>query len=182
MKEITYSTHPEIKEDISPLYLSSFPASERPPLRYFYQGLEKNKENELYAYYDDDVFIGFSYLTSYKDIIYIFFLAVKESLRNKGYGSKILTIIKDNNPDKVILLCYEEVDTKYKDYLSRKKRKDFYIKNGFKKNGLKTDEYGVIFETAYIGKHPVSFQDYEQIFIVGFGKGREKHLKEVKED
>ena len=171
--------HPEIKNDISPLYLSAFPMQERPPLDYFYYAVENKKENELYAYYIEDKFIGFSYLTFYKDICYIFFLAVLEKERNKGYGSEILSLIKENNKDKVILLCYEEVDEKYPDYLLRKKRKDFYISNGFKNNTLKTIENGIIFETGYIGRHKVQYEDYQKIFVLGFGKGSERYLKKA---
>ena len=180
MKKISYKDNKDIKGVITPLYLSAFPASERPPLRYFYLRLEAHKENDLYAYYDNDEFIGFSYLTIYKDICYIFFLAVSPEKRNKGYGSKILSDIKENNKDKVIMLCYEEVDKKYKDYDSRLKRKEFYKRNGFKDNKLKTNEYGVVFETGYIGNHKVSFDEYKELFKLGFGDQSVKHLKKEK--
>ena len=170
--------HPEIKKDITPLYLSAFPEDERPPLKWFYIRESEHEENNIYGYYENDVFIGFTYLTTYKDICYIFFLAVTKHLRNKGYGSKILSLIKEQYRDSRILLCYEEVDKKYQDYERRSKRKQFYQRNGFKDNGLKTDEYGVIFETGYIGKEKISFSDYKEIFKLGFGPKAEKFLKE----
>lgn len=180
MVKKSYKENNDIKGVITPLYLSAFPESERPPLKYFYLSIDSHKENDLYAYFDNDEFIGFTYITIYKDICYIFFLAVNSSKRNQGYGSKILDNIKTEHKDKVILLCYEEVDKKYSDYENRLKRKEFYKRNGFKDNELKTNEYGVIFETGYIGNHKVSFDDYKEIFKLGFGEYSIKYLKEAK--
>lgn len=38
------------------------------------------------------------------------------------------------------------------------------------KNPLKTNEFGVVFQTAYSGKRTVPFEEYQQIFIEGFGE------------
>lgn len=180
MKVINYKDDKRIRKDITPLFLSAFPKDERPPKRYFFSsGLKES--NNIYAYYEDnDEFIGFSQLTSYKDIIYIFFLAIQETKRGQGYGSKIISKIREDNKDKVSLLCYEEVDEKYPDYESRKRRKSFYQRNGFMDNGVKTNEFGVIFETGYIGNHQVPFTDYVEIFVKGFSEYARKHIKEVK--
>ena len=77
------------------------------------------------------------------------------------------------------MLCYEEVDQKYKDYDMRLRREKFYIRNGFIKNPLKTNEFGVIFQSAYIGKHTVSFEEYKEIFASGFGEFAVKFLLEA---
>ena len=135
-----YRFNKGIKEDVSPLYLSAFPENERPPLEYFYHSLNEYKENHLFAYYENDEFIGFSYISLYEDICYIFFLAVSPQKRNMGYGSKIIDLIKNKYKDYVLLLVYEEVDKKYDDYLFRKKREEFYTRNGFKENIFKSAE------------------------------------------
>ena len=89
MKSLNYKENHQIKIDVKPLYLSAFPKNERPPAHYFFKKAEK-ENNDIFAYYENDEFIGFSQLTTYKDICYIFFLAVSENHRNEGYGSKIL--------------------------------------------------------------------------------------------
>lgn len=172
-----YKKDPKIAGDITPLYLSSFPEDERPLLEYFYGLVDLNDENEIFAYYDKSEFVGFTYLTFYKDIVYIFFLAVHPRKRNMGYGSQILEDVKKSNNGKVILLCSEVVDDKYLDNEIRKRRQDFYFRNGFTLNGLKTKENGVIFETMVYGPHRVSFEDYREIFLLGFGKEADKYLK-----
>lgn len=180
LTKIDFREHKEIRKDIEPLYLGAFPENERPPVHYFFYSVKKHKENHLYAYYDFNQFVGFTYLTIYKDIVYIFFLAVSESIRNKGYGSQILNDIKEKYKDNVLLLCYEEVDEKYEDNELRKKRQSFYFSNGFQDNILKTNEFGVVFNTAYIGKHRVPFEDYLEIFKLGFGKKSKLYIKEEK--
>ena len=62
----------------------------------------------------------------------------------------------------------------------RKRRERFYKHNGFKDNPLKTNEFGVIFQTASIGNRNVSFEEYQEIFKNGFGEFTLKYLKEIK--
>ena len=124
--------------------------------------------------------MGFVSLVLFKDIAYIFFLAVDDKCRNQGYGSKILSSLKEMYRDSVLLLCYEEVDEKYPDNDIRKRREAFYKRNGFIDNELKTNEFGVVFQTAYFGKHKVPFEDYKEIFAIGFGRWTLSHLKKEK--
>ena len=174
--KVLFNNESNIKKDVTNLLVTAFPKKERPPVDYFFMSL-KRKENTLIAYYEKDFFIGFSYSTIYKDICYIFFLAVAESYRHQGYGGEIIEDIKKSYPDYVILLCFEELDPKYPNYEERVKRKNFYYSHGFKDNKMKTNEFGVIFETAFIGKHRVDFSTYVEIFVIGFGEFARKHIK-----
>ena len=167
-----------IKKDVSRLLESAFPIDERPPTKYFFKSLEK-KENKLFAYYNKDTFVGFTFLSFYQDVCYIFFLAVSPTERHKGYGGEIIEDIKKTYPDLVLLLCFEEVDPKYPNYEERVNRRHFYYSHGFKPNNLKTNEYGVIYETAYIGSHQVSFTSYQEIFVLGFGERNRPYIKEA---
>ena len=173
-----FRDYPQIKKDIRPLFLSAFPEDERPPANIYFKNFKKDI-NQLFGFYDGDTFIGFASVTFYKDICYLFFLAVKEEQRDKGYGSKIISILKEIFKDYVLLICYEEVDEKYPDYENRLRREKFYVRNGFIKNPLKTNEFGVIFQSAYIGKHIVTFEEYKEIFASGFGEFAVKFLSEV---
>ena len=178
MLQLDYKKHTDISKDIEPLFISAFPSDERPPADIFFKSFD-NPNNVLYGFYDNDRFIGFTSVIIYKNICYIFFLAIKDEYRNQGYGSKILSMIKEQYKDYVILLCYEEVDRKYPDYDNRKRREEFYIRNGFNKNLFKTNEFGVVFQTAYIGNHTVSFNDYIEIFKIGFGEWTVSHLSKA---
>lgn len=173
-----YLGQKEMKEEIASLFESAFPEDERPPVKYFFMSLER-KNNNLFAYYHHDEFIGFAYVTIYQDICYLFFLAVSEDKRHQGFGGEILEDIKKSYKDYVILLCYEEIDSKYDNYEERVNRKHFYQSHGFKENNLKTNEYGVIYESAFIGNHQVHFNTYVEIFVLGFGEYSRKHIKKA---
>lgn len=178
LKKKLYTGQKDIKENVATLLVDAFPEDERPPVPYFFQSLER-KGNNLFAYYFNDEFIGFIYVTLYEDVCYLFFLAVSENKRHQGFGGQIIEDIKKTYSDYVILLCFEEIDQKYPNYEERIKRKQFYYSHGFKDNKLKTNEFGVIFETAFIGKHLVSFATYVEIFALGFGEFARKHIKQA---
>ena len=85
MLKVFLKEHPEIKNDISNLYLSAFPENERPPLDWFYKAVYRYKKNQVIGYYENYEFIGFVYLVFFRKIVYIAFFAVNESKRNQGY-------------------------------------------------------------------------------------------------
>ena len=178
LRKTIYTDQINIKEDVSTLLVEAFPENERPPIDFFFENIKKDN-NELIAFYDDNAFIGFTALAFYQDTCYIFFLAVSPTIRHQGYGSQILETIKKDYQDYILLLAYEEVNPKYSNYLERVNREKFYIKHGFINNDLITDEWGVHFQTAYIGKRKVTFEEYQEIFRICFGVDPKKHLKKA---
>ena len=178
LEEIVYQNQRNIKKDVTTLLVEAFPINERPPVNYFFANF-KRKENILLAYYEKDNFIGFASLTLFEDVAYLFFLAVSPTYRHQGYGGQILEMIKKQYQDYVILLCYEEVNPHYPNYLERKKREKFYLKHQFKNNDFISDEWGVRFQSAYFGKHQVSFETYREIFKIGFGEQALIYLKKA---
>ena len=179
MQLVNYQDNKEIRRDIEPLFVTAFPRNERPPADYYFSSFS-NPNNALFGFYDEGKFIGFSSISLYKDICYIFFLAVEENERDKGYGSQIISLIKEKYNKYTILLCYEEVDEKYPDFAMRKRREQFYFRNGFKKNPLMSDEFGVIYQTAVIGDRIVTFEEYQEIFKNGFGEHTLPYLRKYK--
>ena len=178
LRKTIYTDQINIKEDVSTLLVEAFPENERPPVDFFFENIKKDN-NELITFYDENAFIGFTALAFYQDICYIFFLAVSPTKRHQGYGSQILETIKKDYQDYILLLAYEEVDHKYSNYLERVNREQFYLKHGFINNNLITDEWGVHFQTAYIGKRKVTFEEYQEIFRICFGVDPKKHLKKA---
>ena len=168
MEFINYKDNPKIRKEIQHLYITAFPRVERPPVNMFFDNAKK-ANNDLYAIYEDDKFIGFTDLLFYKDLCYLFFLAVTPENRNKGYGSQIIKEVFELHKDKTFILCYDEVDEQYSDNSLRIRRKNFYLRNGFKDNQLKTCEYGVRYDTCYHGDHLVSFEDYLGLFVHCYG-------------
>lgn len=121
------------------IYIKSFPEDER------YISLEKmieRKNTKLYCLVEKEIVLGIMYLIMYNDMIFLLYLAIDNKKRSKGYGSYLLKWCLKKYTDKKIYLNIEEVNKEAIDYEIRKKRLDFYLKNGF-------------FLTNYISKEEV---------------------------
>jgi len=113
---------------VNDIYEKSFPPEER------YLELNKmieNENTELYCLVDNERVLGIIYLISYKDMIFILYLAINTEIRSKGYGSYLLRWCLQEYSDKQIYLNIEEVREGFEDYEIRKRRLNFYLKNGF---------------------------------------------------
>ena len=91
----------------------------------------KSSNTELYCLIDKEIVLGFIYLIYYKDMIFLLYLAINTEIRSKGYGSYLLKWCLRKYKDKKIYLNIEEVKEDFEDYEIRKRRLDFYLKNGF---------------------------------------------------
>lgn len=150
------------------LYYEAFPENERVPLFYLKYKAKKSVA-DFFLIYDDKSYIGMLYTIYFKDIVFLFYLAVEKNQRENGYGSKILNIIKDKFPNKRIILNIEEVTPNCENYSQRLKRQNFYIKNGFKLCDLKTQEGDINYQMMYYHKS-VSYEEYSQLIQNFMGK------------
>ncbi|MCL2400586.1 MAG: GNAT family N-acetyltransferase [Defluviitaleaceae bacterium] len=121
-------------QNIKDLYYSAFPRQEQVALG-FLIGQTKKDTVKFDAFYDGDTFVGLTYTISFKDITYLWYLATQPNLRSKGYGSQIMRHLHETYPDKRIVLNLDVQDETATDNEIRKKRKDFYIKNGYSSTG-----------------------------------------------
>jgi len=95
---------------------------------------------DFVSYYDEDEFIGLSYVVNSEEMAFILYLAVNEKFQSMGYGSEILELIKDEYKDKEIVLNVEPIKENSLDYEKREKRYNFYLKNGFIDTGCYVDD------------------------------------------
>lgn len=140
------------------LYLSAFPKEERVPFFYLkYKALKSAAD--FYGIYEESQFIGLLYTVRHKDIVFLFYLAVSEGQRGNGYGSRVLEEVKRRFKGFRIILNIEELVEESENYRQQKKRKKFYVENGFEVADLKTKEKDVIYEMLYFGGN-VSYEEY----------------------
>ncbi len=151
LKFISYKDDMSVAKLIKPLYISSFPKKERVPF-FLLKQKAKKQVADLCAIYDDNTFIGMCYTVFHNDIVYVFYLAICEECHGKGYGTEVLKLLKQKFAQKRIVLNIEEIDDKAPDNDMRIRRKNFYLRAGFKECGFKVIEYGVTFEMMYCGK------------------------------
>lgn len=134
------------KKQIKKLYNTAFPKCEQTPFVFLFRKT-KDARNTFYAVLDNDEFVGLTYIIQGERIVYVFYLAIEEKHRGKGYGSVVLTLIKKKYPDKVITLAIEDTaEMDAPNYAERISRLEFYKRNGFQQLGIRTNEVGVVYE------------------------------------
>ena len=95
---------------------------------------------------DDEQFVGFMVVQTHKNLAYLFFLAIDSSCRSKGYGSYAIEALKEAYPEKKQVVDFEMLDEPADNYEQRKKRRNFYLRNGYKETGLFLSYLGVDYE------------------------------------
>ena len=88
------------------------------------------KTTDFFAFYDNENFIGFTYMATLNNIVFIFFLAVNDNIRCKGYGSEILKTIKEKYINHKIIISINRAD-----YNKKLKLQNFLSKNDFSYTG-----------------------------------------------
>lgn len=101
------------------------------------------------AVFDGETFVGFTYTAFNEEIAYLFYFAVAQGLRSKGYGACILGGLQTRY---TVPLALDIESTKIgaSDPM-RKRRKAFYLRNGFSEAGFGANYYGVEYETLCCG-------------------------------
>lgn len=134
------------KKQIKYLYRTAFPKEERAPLFFLFHKA-KQQNNSFYAIVDNGEFVGLVYTIENEKMVYVFFFAIEEAKRGQGYGTKVLSLIKEMYPDRGVTLEIEDTADKDADnYEQRINRLGFYQRNGFKQLQIRLNEAGVVFE------------------------------------
>lgn len=154
--------------EIKTLYKSAFPKEEQAP---FHLLLKRVKQGvaDFYAVVDDGDFVGLTLLTGIDDIVTLFFFAIDDDLRGHGYGTEVLTALKEKYDGKRLFICVEPIEKDAPNYKQRVKRKSFYRKNGFKDMPFQVKEAGVTYDIMTVGGD-IDFKDYERVTKRFFGK------------
>lgn len=150
------------------LYSSAFPAAEKIPFPVLRIAC-KNKKAKLLAVYGSGKFIGLLFLVLMEDIVSVFYFAVSEKLRQKGFGTKILADLKEIYSGKRIFLDIEKPDKRAGNNRIRLRRKAFYERNRFVPCGFDVTEFGVTYDILSFGGK-ISFDEYKKFMEFFAGK------------
>lgn len=166
-------------EDIKQLYMDAFPFEERIPF-YIMVSVGNDRGVEFLSIYDDDTWLGFIHTLVGEKLSYIFYFAIDGSLRQSGYGSKIIREYKKIHPK--LSLAIEPIEEDSDNIKQRKKRLAFYEKNGFETLDTRVVEMGVEFELMGAKGMEIKENDYKSLvkkFFDSFDK--DKRVLSVKE-
>ena len=158
--KITDKSLPEFK-NIKALYKKAFPAEERAP----FWVLNRNARKEgvdFWGLYDDKEWVGLAYVISYSDLSYVFYLAISDRHRGKGYGSDTLRALKERYEGQKLFLAIEELDETADNYAERVSRKQFYLRGGLTELHCRLREAKVIYEVLGTGGK-VEPEEYKQM-------------------
>ncbi len=134
------------------LYAEAFPKMERIPYKILRRKAVKGVA-ECLGIYDGDTFVGFFYSMVQESFSYLVYFAVRSDIRGKGYGTQALTAYKELHKDEIIFLALEPEDEQAPNAEQRKRRHDFYERNGLKDMSRVIKEGPVVYETMSTGKY-----------------------------
>ena len=137
-------------KSVKRLYKSAFPADEKAPFGLLMRKSKKDNV-DFWAAYSNDKWIGLAYVLSYRDISYLFYLAIDDKARGNGFGSGVLGALKEKYKGRNLFLAIEEIDEKAENYAERINRKKFYEKNGFHDLNCKLREASVVYDLLGLG-------------------------------
>ena len=148
------------KQKIKSLYFRSFPKVERKPFSMINK-MVMTGDMQIYALFDGKTFVGEMIVILYKDLVLLDYFAIEEKLQSKGYGTQAIKLLKERFTGKKIIIEIES-PLVYADE-QKKRRKTFYLRNGFTEQGYLINLFSVEMEVLTIGGR-VTFSEYHEIF------------------
>lgn len=168
MELVKVSKAMDVYPAIRTLYKKAFPLNERAP---FWLLMKKAKSSavDFWALYDNKQWVGIAYIIKYKQLAYIFYFAIREEERNKGYGEKAIRALKEHYNGSRIFLALESLDKEADNYEQRIKRHAFYEKCGLSDMPYKMKEASMIYDIMGIGE-AVEPEEYREMMENYVGK------------
>ena len=133
VRNVTWKSR-KVKE----IYLASFPKKERMPF-WTMLLLSKMDSTKFWEFSDGETVCGFAYVAAVQNIVFIMFLAVVPACRSRGYGSAALAEIARRFPQSKVLVSIEQCAEGAENLEQRKRRKRFYLENGYEETGFMTE-------------------------------------------
>jgi GNAT superfamily N-acetyltransferase len=152
-----------VSKHVKKLYKSAFPKPERVSWFTLKHGAKRNVTS-LWAYMDGDKFCGFTHAYSTDKMALLLYFAINENERSKGYGSQILQLLKEEYKGKTIVINVEPLDESAENYAQRKRRLNFYNKNGFFDTGYLVEDVGGLY-IALSNTDNFNPQDYKDLYL-----------------
>ena len=107
-----------------------FPPEEQLPLPLMMEKAHCHSAN-LWGFYEDERFCGFSYTVASEKILFVLYLAVDNTLHSQGYGSRCLSLLDTIADGRTIALNVEIPHADAPNNEQRLRRIAFYERNGF---------------------------------------------------
>ena len=136
LKKLT-SEHTDIPL-LNELYIEAFPPNERLLSVEEIFDLTDKVPIDILGIYPDETperFAGFFMTFVHEKFVYLMFFATSAEMRSTGIGSKAIKALVEFYSDKPLIFSYESVFEKSDNSAQRKRRRAFYLRNGFHETG-----------------------------------------------
>jgi GNAT superfamily N-acetyltransferase len=111
----------------------------------------------------NDEFCGFMTTITRADLTLVGYFAMMPALRGQGNGSAALQLMRGMMPQQRIALEIEVLDPQAANYSERVRRRDFYVRNGYRMTSIQYRTYGVPFVVMVNGAD-ISAEEYHQFY------------------
>ncbi len=149
-------------EKIKQLYETAFPEEEQIPWDDLMR-LIGEMHLDFTAYYDGEDFIGFTIVYPRPSFNWYWYFAVREELRNKGYGQEILSMVKERYKGQTSVFDMESPRQECDNIEQRKRRHAFYLRNGFRDTNVYKTFDTVEMTIMMMGKGTFTMQDWDDV-------------------
>lgn len=161
---------------INSLYKKAFPKYERKPFTLI-RTMHKRGVADVWILDNNGEFAGLAITMNAKDLVLLDYFAIDDKKRGRGLGSDALKVLNEYYKDKRLFLEIESVYTDAENISERKRRKQFYLRNGMKEMRVMASVFGVEMELLGFDKL-VSFEEYHSIYLSNLGKWAADNIKE----
>ena len=149
-------------EQIRLLYQTAFPENEQIPWEELLPLIDK-MHLDFTAYYEGEEFIGFTKVYPRASFNWYWYFAVKPELRGQGKGQKILTALIEKYKGQSSVLDMESPRQKCDNSEQRKRRHEFYLRNGFRDTNVYRNFDDIEMTIMMMGEGNFTLQDWKDI-------------------
>lgn len=108
--------------------------------------MAEEKNFDFWALMDQGRFIGYMAVLLKDSLAYLFFLAIQKDARGEGYGSEALSLFRKRYSGDSLSVDLEAEEPSSPNAEQRRRRRAFYLKNGFHPTGEYLSYLGVDYE------------------------------------
>ncbi|MBR7048099.1 MAG: GNAT family N-acetyltransferase [Campylobacter sp.] len=160
------------------LYKRAFPKSERKPFAMILRSWCENR-GEIYGVFSGNKFAGLVLTLISPNAVLIDYLAILPKFQSQKIGGAVLANLMQIYENKTIFCEIESTENLENFEKSNKfRRKNFYLKNGFKNLGIKISLWGVKMELLSNHKN-AKFDEYFKIYTYAYGANFNIKIKQI---
>lgn len=133
------------RRQVCELYEEAFPKEEKKSWDLM-EGLAEEGKMELLAVTEDDRFVGLALNMLDGDLALLDYFAISPKLRCGGFGGRTIRCLLEKFAGKKYIFEIEKQDPQAENAEDRRRRKQFYLRNGLRETGLFVNVYQTDFE------------------------------------